>query len=35
MAGALAALLLLFVVVLNFASVAILRRFRTARLITV
>jgi putative spermidine/putrescine transport system permease protein len=35
MAGALAALLLLFVVVLNFASVAILRRFRSARLVTV
>ena len=35
MAGALAASLLLFVVVLNFASVAILRRFRTTRLITV
>lgn len=35
MAGALAALLLLFVIVLNFASIAILKRFRSARLLTV
>lgn len=34
MAGALAALLLLFVVVLNVASVTILRRLRSARLLT-
>ncbi len=32
MAGALAALLLLFVIVINFASVSVLRRFRGARL---
>jgi putative spermidine/putrescine transport system permease protein len=35
MAGALAAFLLLFVVLLNFASVAIMRRFRGGRLVTV
>ena len=35
MAGALAALLLLFVIVLNFASVAVLRRFRAGRPLTV
>jgi putative spermidine/putrescine transport system permease protein len=35
MAGALAALLLAFVVLMNLASIAILRRFRTARLVTV
>jgi putative spermidine/putrescine transport system permease protein len=35
MAGALAALLLLFVIALNIASVAIMRRFRTARLLVV
>lgn len=34
MAGALAAMLLLFVVVLNFASIAILRRFRNLRTVT-
>ncbi|HJU23459.1 MAG TPA: ABC transporter permease [Casimicrobiaceae bacterium] len=35
MAGALAALLLLFVVLMNFASIAVLRRFRSVRLATV
>ena len=33
MAGALAALLLLFVVLINFASVSVLRRFRSARVV--
>jgi len=35
MAGALAALLLLFVICLNFASIAIMRRFRMTRMVTV
>ncbi|HZQ61779.1 MAG TPA: ABC transporter permease [Casimicrobiaceae bacterium] len=35
MAGALAALLLLFVIALNFASIAIMRRFRITRMVTV